>query len=61
MQLAIGKLGTAYFDFNVLGVKWADSPCVLASRGAAANRICRELPRDAGSLAEQPLELGCNG
>ena len=62
MQSAIGKFWTAYFDFNVLGVKW--DRFGLRTRFA---RRCSEFEYvqssrgKRGLLSAQPLELGCNG
>jgi hypothetical protein len=53
------SLASAYFDFNVLGVKcrrFALHP--QFARAAVANRICRELPRHAGFTPDAAAGIG---
>ena len=62
MQSAIGKFWTAYFDFNVLGVKWDRFGLRTRSRAPLQQIEYVQSSRGKrGLLSAQPLELGCNG
>ena len=62
MQSAIGKFWTAYFDFNVLGVKWGrfGLRTRLARRRSEIEYVQSSRGKR-GLRSAQPPELGCNG